>query len=266
MTCTLHQIPICPFSQRLSILVALKGQGDALRIEVVDITRPRDPALLALTDGATALPVLVTPDGTVLRESLVLMRYLDDSLPGPRIAQADPQAHAVESLLVSLKGEFTRTGYGLLMNRERERREPLTASLLEVYARLDAMLLRYGDRSGPWLMQRFGWAEAAFTPLLQRFWCLEHYEGFELPSSGRFARVHAWREACLTHPAAQQVSRAQIVRLYADYAWGAGNGALLPGRARSSFVFEPDWPQRPWPPRDKYGPVPSDAALGLLPA
>src|SRR5512143_34589 len=54
-----HHIPVCPFSQRLEILLALKGCPDAVRFEVVDITRPRDPALLALTRGRTALPVLV---------------------------------------------------------------------------------------------------------------------------------------------------------------------------------------------------------------
>jgi ubiquinone/menaquinone biosynthesis C-methylase UbiE len=32
---------------------------------------------------------------------------------------------------------------------------------------------------------------------------------------------------------------------------GLGNGALPEGRKRSSFVFEPDWPARPMPPRDK---------------
>jgi glutathione S-transferase len=64
---------------------------------------------------------------------------------------------------------------------------------------------------------------------------------------------------------AMEVSIEQIVKLYADYALGAGSGALLPGRQRSSLVFEPDWRQRPWPPRDKYAqPGPSDAALGLV--
>ena len=43
-----------------------------------------------------------------------------------------------------------------------------------------------------------------------------------------------------------------------------GNGALLPGRTRSSFVFEPNWRSRPWPPRDKYGPGATDAELGLI--
>jgi len=63
----------------------------------------------------------------------------------------------------------------------------------------------------------------------------------------------------VAHPAAQQVTKEEIVKVYYDYARGAGNGALLPGRDRSSFVFEPPWSSRPWPPKDKYAP----AALGL---
>ena len=79
----------------------------------------------------------------------------------------------------------------------------------------------------------------------------------------RYARVRGWVDACRAHPAAQQVTREQIVKLYYDYAKGAGNGALLPGRRQSSFAFEPDWRARPWPPRDKYRHSASDAELGL---
>jgi glutathione S-transferase len=79
------------------------------------------------------------------------------------------------------------------------------------------------------------------------------------------ARVRRWRDACLAHPAAQQVTKEELVMVYYDYAKGAGNGALLPGRTRSSFVLDPGWRDRPWPPRDKYGRSASDAELGLLP-
>jgi len=67
----------------------------------------------------------------------------------------------------------------------------------------------------------------------------------------------------MAQPAAQQVKREQIVKLHYDYAKGAGNGALPPGRRRSSFTFEPDWRSRPWPSRDKYGHSATDAELGL---
>jgi glutathione S-transferase len=42
--------------------------------------------------------------------------------------------------------------------------------------------------------------------------------------------VRRWRDACLAHLAAQQVTEERIVKLCYDYARGAGNGALLPGR------------------------------------
>jgi glutathione S-transferase len=98
-----------------------------------------------------------------------------------------------------------------------------------------------------------------------RFWFLEYYEDFYLPEGNEYARVRRWRDASLSQPAAQQVTKEQIVKLYYDYAKGAGNGALFPGRAQSSFVFAPDWRTRPWPPRDKYGHSATDAELGLFP-
>ena len=80
----------------------------------------------------------------------------------------------------------------------------------------------------------------------------------------KFDMVTRWRDACLAHPAAQQVSYDEIVKLYYDYAVGLGNGALAEGRTMSSFVFEPDWRDRPMPPKDKYDRIASDAELGLV--
>ena len=65
----------------------------------------------------------------------------------------------------------------------------------------------------------------------------------------------------MAHPATSQVSEEEIVKLYYDYALGAGNGALPQGRAVSSFAFEPSWQSRPMPPRDKYASSASDRAL-----
>ena len=75
--------------------------------------------------------------------------------------------------------------------------------------------------------------------------------------------MRRWKAACIAHPTADQVCFEEIVKLYYDYAVGSGNGALPEGRERSSFVFEPDWPERPMPPKDKYDRIASDAELGL---
>ncbi len=253
-----HQIPVCPFSQRLRILLELKGAPAAVAFRVVDITRPRDPRLLELSRGSTALPIMETPQG-VLKESLVILGYLERSL-GPPVARADPYERAVEEMLIALEGPFTAAGYRLVMNQDPERREALHAAALSEFAKLDAFL-GWRNPEGVWLFDEFGMAEAVFAPLFVRFQFLDYYEGFALPDA--LGRVRRWHDACLAHPAAQQTSREEVVKAYYDYARGAGNGALPPGRSRSSFAFEPHWSARPWPPADKYGPGADDAALGL---
>ncbi|MFN3891355.1 MAG: glutathione S-transferase family protein [Beijerinckiaceae bacterium] len=256
----IHHIPVCPFSQRLEILLSLKGAQGAVDFSVVDITRPRDPGLLAKMRGATALPALETQAGAIIRESLVILRYLDESI-GPGVAQADPYRRAVENMLIAMEGDFASAGYRFILNRDRALRGEFAAAMDAQYGRLDDFL-RWQAPARTYLFDGFGLAEAVFAPLFARFQFLDYYEGYDIPV--RLARVRAWRDACLAHESAQQVSREEIVKLYFDYAMGAGNGALPPGRCVSSFAFEPHWSQRPWPPRDKWSATAGDEALGLL--
>jgi len=259
---TVHHIPVCPFSQRLEILLSLKGRRDDVRFRVVDVTQPRPDWLLEKTRGTTALPILETADGRVLKESLVILQYLEDLFPQRTVAQHDPYRRAVENMLTRMEGDFCNQGYAYVMNQDLERRDALREGMLKQYARLNDFLVEHAP-AGPFLFEAFGWAETVFTPFFMRFWFLEYYEDFQLPVEDRYARVRQWRDACLSHPAAQQVTKEKIVKLYYDYAKGAGNGALLPGRRRSSFAFEPDWHARPWPPKDKYKHSATDEELGL---
>lgn len=255
-----HHIPVCPFSQRLEILLALKGVQSSVDFVVVDITLPRSDALLQKSGGSSALPILETETGVVLRESLVLMQYLEDRFPERPVAQRDPLKRAIENLLTTYERDFVAAGYRFLLNQDRGRRDSLRAKLDEQYAGLDAFLMKHAPDS-TFLFEEFGWAEAVFTSMFMRFWFLGYYEDYEIPRE--LARVRRFCDACLAHPAAQQVTREEIVKVYYDYAKGAGNGALVAGRARSSFAFEPHWSKRPWPPRDKYGVSASDRELGL---
>jgi glutathione S-transferase len=196
----------------------------------------------------------------VLNESLVLLQYLDETVPGRPLRREDPFEHAVERLLVAKEGRLVNAGYSFVMNQDRAARAGFLERTLAAFADVDAFL-RAHSPEGVFLFEAFGLAEAVFAPILVRFWFLDYFEGFELPPE--LDRVARWREACLAHPAAQQVTREEVVKSYYDYALGAGNGALLTGRARSSFAFEPHWRERPWPPADKYGHKATDAELGL---
>jgi glutathione S-transferase len=258
----IYHIPVCPFSQRIEILLELKGLRDHVDFHVVDITRPREAWLLELTRGTTALPVMQDETGRVLKESLVLLRYFDERYPEVPVARTDPYERAVERLMIGREGAFGAAGYVMVMNRDPAKRGALREALLSQYRWLDDFL-RHHNPDGTWLFDRFGLAETVFSSLIMRFWFLEYYEDFALPETEEYARVARWRTACLAHPAAQQVSFEEIVKLYYDYAVGSGNGALPEGRRVSSFTFGPAWPERPWPPRDKYDRIASDAELGL---
>lgn len=258
-----YHIPVCPFSQRLEILLALRGLTDAVEFRVVDITKPRDPDLLAKTRGTTALPVLETKDGRILKESLVILRYLDEALPGAQLRRDDPFEHAIESMLITREGPFTMAGYLYVMNQDLASRDAHLDKLLALYRDLDDFL-GYHSPIGPFLFEEFGLAETVFTPMFKRFWFLDYYEGFSLPEDKGYDRVRAWRDACMAHPATLQVTEEEIVKLYYDYALGAGNGTLPEGRKVSSFAFEPTWRSRPMPPRDKYGVPANDRDLGLV--
>lgn len=259
---TVYHIPVCPFCQRLEILLSLKGRRSDVSFRVIDVTQPRPDWLLSKTRGTTALPIMETGDGRILKESLVILQYLEDLFPERAVAQRDPYRRAVENMLTRMESEFCARGYTFVMNQSLERRDALREGMLGQYARLNDFLMEHAP-SRVFLYEEFGWAETVFTPLFMRFWFLEYYEDFRLPEEGRYARVREWRDASMSHPAAQQVTKEEIVKLYYDYAKGAGNGALLAGRRRSSFAFEPDWRARPWPPRNKYEHGATDEELGL---
>ena len=260
---TIHHIPICPFCQRIEVLLELKGLRDEVDFAVVDITKPRAEHILKLTGGTTALPVMDLGDGRALKESLVLMSYIEDRYPERPVRREDAYERAIENLLVAMEGAVVSAGYTLVLNQDRARQAQLAEAYFTQMERLDVFLRTHARGDGPWLFDRFGWAEAVYTPFFQRFVFIDYYEGVSLPEEERFARVRAWRDACMAHPAAQQTSDEEVIKLYYDYAIGHGNGSLPEGRAASSFAFEPSWRERPMPPRDKYGRVATDDELGL---
>jgi glutathione S-transferase len=263
-TLRMYHIPGCPFSERVELLLDLKGLNHLMADHVIDISKPRPDWLLRKTRGTTALPALELENGETLKESMVIMRYFEDRFPGRRVTRADPYEHAVESMLCATDGAFTGAGYRMILNRDPAQRDALKAEVDAQYARLDDFLRYYGP-TGDFLFDQFGWAEVAFTPMFKRLWFLEYYEDYEVPQ--HLARVLGWREACVSHPVAQaHHSHQELMTLYYDYSQGGGNGKTPEGRTVSSFTLEPAWNTRPMPPRDKWGTPATDIQLGLVPA
>jgi len=261
---TMYHIPGCPFSERVEILLELKGLSNLMADVEIDISKPRPEWLLRKTHGTTSLPALEIDNGETLKESMVIMRYIEDRFADRPIAQLDPYRHAVESMLCATDGAFTGAGYRMILNRDRSLRDQHVREVDAQFQRIDAFLSHY-SAGDDFLFEEFGWAEAAFAPMFKRLWFLEYYENYVVPKS--LARVHRWRDACLAHPAAaRRHSFEELMKLYYDYSQGAGNGRIPENRTVSSFTLDPNWRQRPMPPRDKWRTAATDADLGLTAA
>lgn len=256
---TLYHFPGCPFSERVEILLRLKG-APLLPDVIVDISAPRPAWLLDKTNGVTALPALETPRG-VLLESAAILRFIDSSTPGRRLVNADPYAHAVEEMLAGLGPQLSGTGYRMIQNQDRALRDGLVAEMDAAFAKIDAFLRRHATGE-TYLFDDFGWAEIMLTPTMKRLWFLDYYEGYAPPAA--LDRLIRWRDACLAHPATQEHGLEEIVKLYHDYSRGFGSGKLVPGRTRSSFAPDPHWSTRPMPPREKWEGAADDVQLGLI--
>lgn len=257
----MYHIPGCPFSERVEILLDLKGLHGTMGDMEIDISKPRPDWLLKKTRGTTALPALELENGETLKESMVIMRYFEDRFPERPVRQQDPYRHAVEQMLCATDGAFTGAGYQMILNRDPAKREELRANVDAQYARLDDFLNYYSPNQD-FLFEQFGWAEVAFTPMFKRLWFLEYYENYVVPQ--QYKRVLRWREACVSHPAAQHHSHEELMKLYYDYSQGGGNGRIPEGRKISSFTLDPHWSKRPMPPRDKWGHSATDEELGLI--
>ncbi|MCW2393974.1 MULTISPECIES: glutathione S-transferase family protein [unclassified Sphingobium] len=256
---TIYHIPGCPFSERIEIMMALKGV--ALKDVEIDISKPRPDWLLAKSGGTTALPLLDVENGESLKESMVILRYLEQRYPQPAVAHPDPFHHAVEGMLAELSGPFSGAGYRMILNRDADKREEMRAAVDAEFGKVDAFLRRYATGADFLFEDRFGWAEVAFTPMFKRLWFLEYYEDYAVPA--QFDRALRWRAACVAHPAAQHRSHEELIKLYYDYSQGGGNGRIPEGRAVSSLSPDFDWRKRPMPPRDKWGRPATDKELGL---
>ena len=255
----LYHFPGCPYSERVEILLHLKGLDGLVEDREMDISKPRPDWLLEKTGGVTALPVLDCGDD-VLRESAVILRYLDEQYPESPVRDPDPMRHAIESLFSLRDSPYAKAGYAVLRNQDRGQRDELIRAFDEQYAQLDTLLRRHGGE-GPFLFDEFGWAEVVMTPLMKRLETLAYYEDYEIP--GELERVRSWHDACLAHPAAQSRTLEEVLKLYYDYSRGVGGGKLVPGRSVSSYTLDPHWSDRPMPPRDKWAGGATDVELGL---
>lgn len=241
----IYSMVVCPFAQRTRMLLALKGIP--FDLHELDLSKPRPADFLELNPSGK-VPVIVH-DGRVLNESSVINEYLDEVFPDPPLMPADPYRRAMTRIVIDYTNtSFIPALYRLLMNQDETRSDSLSERARETWRWLDRFLIRHAD-AGEWLWDEFGMAEVSIAPFFQRYVLNEHFRGFAPPGTD-CERVLRWRDRMLSQPLTVETGlpEQEYIKLYEDYALGVGNGAVPPGRSKSSFDLSVPLSERPLPP------------------
>lgn len=151
---TLYNAARCPYAARARIVLAEKG----IEFEVVEIDLSDRPAWLYEKNPAGRVPV-IEEDGWVLPESVVIMEFLEERYPEPRLLPPDPADRAAARLLIFRDHDFTDPYYAFRRG-EGGAREELDAAL----GRFGALLAERPYLGG----MEYGLADIAFVPWFLR--------------------------------------------------------------------------------------------------
>lgn len=190
------------------------------------------PRLLAEFPPARSVPVMRTPDGTVVPDSLAIAEELASRHPDAGIWPADPGARATaRALAAEMHAGFTalRSHCPMNLRVSYETCDPPQA-VLDDLARLERLwswARATTGATGPWLCGAYSAADVFYAPVATRI------ATYNLPVSDA---ALAYVQAHLAHPSFRRWR-----------AMGMVDGA-------DQDFYRRDWPQRPWP-----GPAPLPA-------
>lgn len=204
---TLISFALCPFVQRAVIALEEK----AFPFEVIYIDLQSKPQWFLDTSPLGKVPVLKVerpglPDAIVF-ESAVILEYLEETAPGPKLHPADPLERAQHRAWIEygsvLLGDLYRVGTAKTDAELAAAREALSHK----FARLEKTV------AGPFFAgKNFSYVDAAFAPAFRQLDALETVADTGLLDN--FAKVADWSKALLGRPSVQQAVPADFIDLY----------------------------------------------------
>jgi glutathione S-transferase len=151
---TLYDAVRCPYCARVRIVLAEKD----VEFETIEVSLEERPAWIYEKNPTGRVPV-VEEDGWVLPESTLIMEYLEERWPEPRLLPLDPADRALARLWIFRHDDFSGPYYAL-----RRGEDGAQARFDEQLAKLDAAL-----EARPWLTgSEYGLADIAYVPWVLR--------------------------------------------------------------------------------------------------
>ncbi|KAJ1956501.1 hypothetical protein GGI12_005291 [Dipsacomyces acuminosporus] len=199
---TLYSTYYCPFAQR-----ALRAfEAANVPVHVIEIDLKNKPEWYHLVNPQLKVPVLRTPGGDILIESLVISEFIADKFPEAQLVSADATERAQLRLFVEIfSSRIIPHIFGLLRAAAKEDQEKLSASLLAGIKEANDELIKQrkqpSGKNGPfWYGNKFSLAEINTASFINRLVSVIHWRGFAVPQTDEFAAYNKWAEAIYAHP------------------------------------------------------------------
>lgn len=193
--------PLSPYAQKIKIALVEKGVAFTVAMPQA-IGSGNTPEAFRAANPRGEVPVLFV-DGQAIFDSTIILEYVEDAYPEPRLLPADPMARAKARMIEEvLDTHYEAITWGLseIANFKRatgEQAEAMQAKAGEQLARLHGWLERQLGQ-GPWFGgESFGWADACAAPFVQGAAGF----GFGPPAGSGLA---AWLEKIRARPSCAQ--------------------------------------------------------------
>lgn len=187
----LYEHPLSSYAQKVKI--ALREKGVAFRAELPeDFGTGRTGTPFAAANPRAEVPVLIDGEARVF-ESTVIMEYVEERWPDPPLLPREPAARAFARMtedVCDTQYEAVNWGFGEVLWFRRatgELADRLRAQAAEQTRALQDWLAERLGGADWFGGDRFGWADAAAAPMVNRS---VHY-GLGPPAGGPLARWHA---------------------------------------------------------------------------
>jgi glutathione S-transferase len=205
---TLISSPTCPFVQRA--VIALKEKDVAFDVIYVDLSNKPDWFLAISPLGKVPLLKIEReghPDAIVF-ESAVILEYLEETAPGPKLHPADPLERAQHRSWIEYGSTVLGDLYRFSSAKDDVELATAKQALTAKFSRLEATLGQGQFFAG----SHFSYVDAVFGPVFRQLDALETVVKTGVLDA--FPKVSAWRSALAARPSVKTAVPADFVDLF----------------------------------------------------
>ncbi len=190
----LHWSPRSPYVRKVMIAAHELGLADRIQTVRTVVAMDKPVPELMVENPLSKIPTLVTEDGTILYDSVVIMEYFDSLVGGGRLIPASGPARLVELRRHALANGFLDVL--IYWRTERAQQVPLQSMLDTYQTKLDAVLPALEAEIGDIAKTPVGTAQITLA-------VAGDYMDFRFPDLGwrdRAPRFSAWQSEFRKRP------------------------------------------------------------------